>query len=84
MTPAQRQQYLPAFMADHFCHLALIRHAPDAELGWKYHREIPEASVNPIQAQHQNNGDSVDSNNVAKLRVAEAVAGFERHIPASA
>lgn len=38
MTPAQRDRFLPQFVADDRFHLAVAGPAHDAELGWGYHR----------------------------------------------
>jgi len=57
MTPEQRNRFLPAFVADDRFHLAFAMHAPDPELGWKYHRALSEAPACTLSAMRQNNGD---------------------------
>ena len=57
MTDEQRQRFLPAFTGDDRFHLAFALHAPDAELGWKYHRELTEAPRSKLSAARQSNGD---------------------------
>jgi alkylation response protein AidB-like acyl-CoA dehydrogenase len=45
MTADQRERFLPAFLADDHCHLALAEHEPDGDdtLGIDYHRARPPA-----------------------------------------
>ncbi len=45
MTAEQRERFLPAFLADDRCHLALAEHEPDGDdtLGIDYHRARPPA-----------------------------------------
>ncbi len=57
MTPAQRQRFLPAFVADDRFHLAFAMHVSDAELGWKYHRKLTETPTCQLSAVRQSNGD---------------------------
>ena len=57
MTAEQRQRFLSAFIGDDRFHLAFAMHAPDAELGWKYHRELTEATDSKLSAVRQHNGD---------------------------
>ena len=60
MCEAQRSRYVPAFMADERFHLAFAAHTPDAELGWRYHRdhrELNEMPVCRLTAARQANGD---------------------------
>jgi alkylation response protein AidB-like acyl-CoA dehydrogenase len=74
MTDAQRKQYLPAFVSDDRFHLAFAMHAPDAELGWKYHREwteLTEAPTAALTAVRQNNGDWI----------VNGATGFVQNVP---
>lgn len=57
MTSEQRARFLPVFMADDRFHLAFAMHVPDAELGWKYHRELTETPACRLSAVRQGNGD---------------------------
>ena len=57
MTDEQRTRYHPAFVRDDRFHLAFAKHAPDVELGWKYHRELTEAPDATLSAVRQSNGD---------------------------
>lgn len=83
MTNEQRQRFLPAFVADDRFHLAFAMHAPDAELGWKYHRELTDAPVCRLSAVRQSNGDwivngttgFVQNAPVAKLIAVQAGEG---------
>lgn len=83
MTNEQRQRFLPAFVADDRFHLAFAMHAPDAELGWKYHRELNDAPVCRLSAVRQSNGDwivngttgFVQNAPVAKLIAVQAGEG---------
>ena len=59
MTDEQRRRFLPAFIGDERFHLAFAIHAPDAELGWKYHRELTEAPACRLSAVRQSNGEWV-------------------------
>jgi alkylation response protein AidB-like acyl-CoA dehydrogenase len=57
MTDEQKRRFLPAFMADDQYHLAFAPYTGDAELGWKYHREITDAPAGGLSAARQGNGD---------------------------
>jgi alkylation response protein AidB-like acyl-CoA dehydrogenase len=71
MTDEQRGRFLPAFLADDRCHLALAEHEPDrdATLGINYHR--PQASDAGFKTTAERSGD-VWIINGAKDRVANA------------
>ena len=71
MTDEQRQRFLPAFVADDRFHLAFAMHAPDSELGWKYHREWTEAPACTLSAVRQSNGDWI----------LNGVTGFVQNAP---
>jgi alkylation response protein AidB-like acyl-CoA dehydrogenase len=71
MTPAQRERFLPAFLADERYHLALAQHEPgrDATLGINYHRaETSEGSCKTTAAR-ANDGWVINGH---KERVANA------------
>ncbi len=59
MTPEQRARFLPRFLADDRYHLAFASHAPDPDLGWKYHRPVAEEAGCRVRAVRQGNGDWV-------------------------
>jgi alkylation response protein AidB-like acyl-CoA dehydrogenase len=76
MTDEQRGRFLPAYLGDDRCHLALAEHEPgrDATLGINYHR--PQASDAPFKTTAERTGDAWIINGV-KDRVANApVAGL--------
>ncbi|MCC7484386.1 MAG: acyl-CoA dehydrogenase family protein [Burkholderiales bacterium] len=57
MTGEQRRRFLPQFLEDDACHLALAPAAPDAALAWKYHREVERSAACRVKAVQQGNGD---------------------------
>ena len=59
MTPAQRERFVPQFVADDRYHLALAGHDPDADLGWSYHRVRAAETGVAATAVRQGNGDWV-------------------------
>ncbi|MBM3342947.1 MAG: acyl-CoA dehydrogenase [Betaproteobacteria bacterium] len=59
MNDAQRETFLPAFVADDRFHLAFAAHTTDPDLAWKYHREISEAPSPRVTAARQTNGDYI-------------------------
>ncbi len=71
MTDAQRQRFLPAFVADDRFHLAFAMHTPDPDLGWKYHREWTETPTAALSAVRQSNGDWI----------VNGVTGFVQNAP---
>ncbi|OGA26080.1 MAG: hypothetical protein A3I02_00035 [Betaproteobacteria bacterium RIFCSPLOWO2_02_FULL_67_26] len=55
MTPEQRKRYLPKFVADERFHLAFAGRAPDAGIGWSYHRpRAAESGDEPVAARKGN------------------------------
>ncbi len=59
MTPAQRERFLPEFLASHHYHLACAAEEPDGDIAWRYHRPLAgEASV-PVSATRHPSGDWV-------------------------
>ncbi len=72
MTPAQRDRFLPRFLEDGRCHLALADHEPgvDAALGVNYHRAIANRAAIATAAVRTPNGDWLV--NGVKDRVANA------------
>ena len=55
MTPEQRQRFLPKFVADERFHLAFAGRAPDAGIGWSYHRaQATESGADPVAVKQGN------------------------------
>jgi hypothetical protein len=55
MTPEQRKRYLSKFVSDERFHLAFAGHAPDAGIGWSYHRPLSaDAGGEPVAVKQGN------------------------------
>jgi alkylation response protein AidB-like acyl-CoA dehydrogenase len=55
MTPTQRARYLAKFVSDERFHLAFAGRAPEAGLGWSYHRPLSaEAGAEPVAVRQGN------------------------------
>jgi acyl-CoA dehydrogenase len=85
MSPSQRDRFLPAFMSDDHCHLALAS-AADTRVGVNYHNSTPE-SASGMTATRADDGrfvingraDVVANAPIAKLIVVEANADGGPH-----
>jgi alkylation response protein AidB-like acyl-CoA dehydrogenase len=64
MTAEQRRRFLPAFMEDDRHHLAFAGRAPDADIGWCYHRPLVDGDPEPL-AVKSTGGDWVINGSVA-------------------
>ncbi len=79
-TPAQRERFLPGFLGDERCHLALAGLPHDGERGWNYHRPSEGGYASGIEAVRGADGDWVLSGSarfvlnspIAKLLLVEA------------
>jgi alkylation response protein AidB-like acyl-CoA dehydrogenase len=56
-SPAQREKYLPEFLADHHYHLSTAGHEPDTDLGFCYHRPPAANAGYKTTAIRDSNGD---------------------------
>jgi alkylation response protein AidB-like acyl-CoA dehydrogenase len=59
LTAAQRERFLPPFLADDGFHLAFSARAPEVDTEWNYHRPAVAEPCGKISAVRQNNGDWV-------------------------
>jgi len=56
VTPEQRNRFLPAFLDDRGCHIALAAHDYSATRGWNYHRPHEEESGSEPSAVRHSSG----------------------------
>jgi len=88
-SPAQRDKYLPEFLADHHYHLSTAGHEPDTDLGFCYHRPPVPHSGYKTTAILDSNGDwiingmknFITSAPIAKLLVVHTRAKMNKDDP---
>jgi alkylation response protein AidB-like acyl-CoA dehydrogenase len=86
---AQREKYLPEFLADHHYHLSTAGHEPDTDLGFCYHRPPAANAGYKTTAIRDSNGDwiingvknFITSAPIAKLLVVHVRAKMNKDDP---